>query len=204
MGSFKVPLILAIILIIELVLWASGDLSHVLASKITPTLIPTATPTPSPTPTPTPTPYPLPLRFTIPKLSVNTQIEYVSADSDGRMGVPQDSNNVGWYSLGFKPGEKGNAVIDGHYDTVTGAPATFYNIGKLVPGDEIQVTREGGIVHTFIVTDVQIYPYDGVPLLDLLAPSDSKNLNLITCEGWFNNATHNYSHRTVVYSTLKE
>lgn len=200
MGRFKSSLFLLILFILEITYVVNAEGTDVLKASELISPMPTVTAIPSPTPTPTP--YFKPVNFSIPAIGINTNIEYVGADYDGRMGVPQDFNNVGWYRDGFKPGEKGNSVIDGHYDTVTGAPAVFYNLAKLKQGDYIYVTREDGKKIIFQIEDVQTYPFDQVPLVDIISSSDLSKLNLITCEGWFNYKTHNYSHRTVVYSSL--
>ncbi len=104
-----------------------------------------------------------PVRLRIPKLDVDTVIEEVQEDSIGAMDVPKKVENIGWYSLGVKPGAKGNAVIAGHLDTKTGAPAVFFNLSILEPGDLIQVTDEKNNVLTFVVQKKEAYPTDDFP-----------------------------------------
>lgn len=162
--------------------------------RFTPTATPTATPTPA---------IGQPLTLTIPKLKVTAPIESVGLDTSGRMDVPKTVGGTGWYALGPKPGEIGNAVIDGHFDTPTGAPSVFYYIGNLKQGDIIQVTTASNQTYTFTVTKVTSFPDDGFPIKEVFGGSSSKNLNLITCSGTWNKAAHNYSNRTVVFSTLE-
>lgn len=145
-----------------------------------------------------------PVKLEIPKLGISSEIKAVGLDSERKMGVPVDDISVGWYSLGFKPGEKGNAVIDGHLDTVTGRPAIFYNLSKLQPGDLIMITDDKGNKYTYTVKQRASYPYDLFPLDEIFGSSDTQNLNLITCEGHFDSTSANYSHRTVIYSGLSE
>lgn len=144
----------------------------------------------------------LPTQLTIPSLNVSASIEPVGMDSQGRMDVPQKVEDVAWYNLGFRPGQKGSAVIDGHYDTPTGAPAVFYYISKLVPGDTIQVHDDQGNTYTFTVTQNINYPYNNLPLQQIFASNDKARLNLITCSGVWNHNQHNYSTRDVVYAEL--
>lgn len=146
----------------------------------------------------------IPVRLSIPELGINTAVEQVGMDAQGRMDVPSNNVNVAWYNLGYRPGAEGNAVIDGHLDTVTGAPAVFYYLSNLHPGDEIIVTDASSHTFHFKVTDIENYPYDQFPLQEVFGAYNKPRLNLITCEGTFNNATHNYSHRTVVYSVLAD
>ncbi len=143
-----------------------------------------------------------PSTLEIPKLGVAANVEQVGLDSQGRMDVPKNVDNVAWYNLGVKPGERGNAVIDGHFDKVTGAPAVFYKLNSMVPGDEILSIDEEGKKYTYKVTDVKTYPYDKLPLQQVFGDTSKFMLNLITCGGEWNTAAQNYSNRTVVYSEL--
>lgn len=145
-----------------------------------------------------------PAFFVIPKLGVNTTIEPVGTDQEGKMDVPKDDWNVGWYSLGIKPGEKGSAVMAGHLDTATGAPAVFYNLSRLTLGDEVSVVSQEGKNLVFTVIKIQNYPYDQVPMQEVFELNDKPRLNLITCTGVWNTGDRNYSNRLVVYTEIKE
>lgn len=144
-----------------------------------------------------------PQTLTIPKLGVNAAVESVGEDSSGRMGVPEGVYNVGWYSPGFKPGENGSAVMAGHLDTTTGAPAVFYYVDQLAAGDQIIVTDKNGKSLVFEVIGMQSYPFDQVPLQEIFGVSDKPKLNLITCTGVWNRGSSNYSNRLVVYAELR-
>lgn len=145
----------------------------------------------------------IPQSLRISKINVETVIEHVGMDAQGRMDVPKDADNVAWYSLRYKPGENGNAVLAGHYDKVSGEPAVFWSVGSLAPGDTIVVEDEDGKEYTFSVTKVNRYPYDNFPIEEVFGPSSKPMLNLITCQGSWDDATQNYSHRVVVYSQMK-
>lgn len=142
----------------------------------------------------------LPETISIPSLNITAHVEQVSMDRVGRMDVPKNVYDVAWYDLGAKPGEKGSAVIDGHYDTQTGAPAVFYNISQLKAGDTIIVTDKNGKSYTFKVTLNRNYPYNQLPLQKIFATNDKPRLNLITCSGVWDKTKHNYSTRDVVYA----
>lgn len=145
----------------------------------------------------------VPQTFSIPKLRINAQVEAVGMDPQGRMDVPEKNQDVAWYKLGSKPGEKGSAVIAGHLDTVTGAPAVFYYLSKLTPGDEILVADENNKQYKFKVTNTKIYDYNDMPLNEIFASFDKGRLNLITCNGTFDRSSKNYSKRMVVFSELE-
>lgn len=157
----------------------------------------------SPSLTQSPTPG-LPQTISIPSIHLSAPIEAVTVDSQGRMDVPKKAMDTAWYSPGFRPGANGNAVIDGHLDMSTGAPAVFWNVKKLQAGDDIIITDDQNKKYTFTVTKNVAYPYDGLPLQDIFAASATPHLNLITCNGTWDKVNKNYSQRIVVYADLKK
>jgi sortase A len=143
-----------------------------------------------------------PSRVRIPSLGVNAPVESVGLDEGGRMDVPKDYDNVGWYNRGFKPGEIGSAVVAGHLDSPTGA-AVFYRLEQLGPGDEVIVEGSDGSSLTFVVETSRQYADASFPINQVFDTADTVRLNLITCDGIFNRSSRLYSHRLVVYTVLK-
>lgn len=143
-----------------------------------------------------------PVRLKIPKLQIDAVVESAGQDPHGAMEIPRNVNNVAWYKLGATPGEIGNAVIAGHLDLATGAPGVFWSIRQLVPGDQINVVDEQGSEHNFVVTRQASYPYAQAPMEEIFGFTVRSRLNLITCNGQWDEAAHNYSQRLVVYSEL--
>lgn len=146
----------------------------------------------------------IPERLIIQKLHVNALIEDVGLDSEKRMDVPKDDMNVSWYKYGAIPGEMGSAVLAGHFDTKTGGQAVFYRLSELSKGDSIIVTGENGEERTFIVTDTKIFKDATFPIDLVFSKNDGKYLNLITCDGVFDQNEKSYSDRLVVFTILKE
>ena len=145
-----------------------------------------------------------PSTFSIPKLGIeNVIVESVGLDKEGKMDIPKDADNVAWYNLGARPGERGNAVMAGHLDKKDGSPAVFYEVSKLKPGDEISTTDKDGVKQTFIVKEVKTYELAQFPLEEVFGAGDKARLNLITCEGTYDKSSQLYSHRLVVYSELR-
>src|SRR5579859_5217049 len=142
----------------------------------------------------------VPITLLIPKINLTTPIEAVGQDQQGRMDVPKNPQDTGWYDLGFKPGEKGSAVIDGHLDTVTGAPAAFWSLAQLQTGDHIFVIDAHHTKYSFVISREATYDYDKVPLQQIFATVDKPRLNLITCRGVFDKKTKNYSKRIVIFA----
>jgi sortase (surface protein transpeptidase) len=145
-----------------------------------------------------------PSRIQIPKLGVDTTVEQVGMDANGNMDVPKDPDNVAWYRLGYKIGGNGSAVIAAHFDKPSGAPAVFYHLSSLQPGDAIKVSDESGNTLTYRVTESTAYPYDNFPLQKVFNSSGTPTLNLITCDGTWDRTKKTYSNRLVVFSQLEQ
>jgi sortase A len=143
-----------------------------------------------------------PKTLIIEKFSINAPIEFVGLDSQKRMDIPKNVDDVAWYKLGPKPGQIGSAVIAGHYDKADGSPAVFWDLSKIQIGDEIKIIDKSNNEHRFRVINVKNFPYDQIPLKEIFASSDKARLNLITCAGVWNENSKNYSNRTVIYTEL--
>src|SRR5205085_12052058 len=91
-----------------------------------------------------------PTRLLIPAIGVNASVEGVEILPNGEMATPTQHpfDDVGWFDLGTKPGDRGSAVFDGHLDRPGGYPAVFWNLRNLHPGDEVLVINaEGQTLH---------------------------------------------------------
>lgn len=146
----------------------------------------------------------IPQNVRIPTINVDAEVESVGLDAKKRMDVPKIAENAGWYNLGARPGDIGNAVLAGHLDKADGTPAVFWEASKLKAGDEIFITDDKGKEYTFSVVRVETYPFDKFPLDEVFGQTSNAMLNLISCKGEWDEVTKNYSHRTVVYSQLVE
>lgn len=60
----------------------------------------------------------------------------------GDLDAPQAPQVVGWFVGGPKPGDVGNALLTGHLDWRTGETGVFWDLKKLVPGDDVRVKTE--------------------------------------------------------------
>jgi len=143
----------------------------------------------------------LPMRLRISAINVDAQIEYVGLTSDGTMDVPKNPANVAWLMTGEKPGENGSAVIAGHYGAwKNGEGSVFDNLYKLNKGDQLFVEDDQGAIISFVVSEKREYD-PTANVADVFASDDGKShLNLITCDGTWNNAAKSYSKRLVVFA----
>jgi sortase A len=144
-----------------------------------------------------------PLRLHIPKLNINTSISAVGLDSQGLMEVPKTAQEVAWYKPGPKPGEQGSAVLAGHYDWTDG-PAVFYRLEELEKGDAIVVTDDHNQSWQFIVTEKASYPAQEFPVEKVFKTSTLPTLNLVTCDGPFDQNQKAYPNRIVISATITD
>ncbi|WP_146206359.1 class F sortase [Streptohalobacillus salinus] len=141
----------------------------------------------------------IPHRLTIPSLHIDAAIERVGIAADGKMGVPDDGDNVGWFEKGPQPGASGQAVLAGHVDDQGGA-AVFYHLSDLALGDVVHIHDDKGQQVTFKVIDKAVYPYDTTAVADVFGPSSDTRLNLITCTGEFDQQARTHRERLVVFT----
>lgn len=152
--------------------------------------------------TPAPT-YSPPLRLEITNISVNTPVVATGLTQNGAMDIDEDIAKTAWYKLGPRPGEKGSAVIAGHYGWKDGRESVFNNLHSLERGDTVSVYDDKGASLAFVVKEIRKYNYDA-DATEVFRSSDGKaHLNLITCDGPWNNALQTYSDRLVVFTDLK-
>lgn len=146
----------------------------------------------------------LPIRLKIPAIYVNAPIISLGLASDGAMDVPNGPYDVGWFKLGQRPGEKGSAVMDGHFGWGDGIPAVFDDLHKLVKGDKIYVENDKGQMISFVVVGKKIYEPDA-NASDVFGSNDGKaRLNLVTCGGNWDKVTKSYSNRLIVFTERVE
>ena len=141
----------------------------------------------------------VPARLRIPRIKVNAPIVGVGLLRDGELEAPQDPDQVGWFRLGPRPGEVGNALLDGHRDWIS--TAVFYDLDKLEKGDEVVVVDANGEERHFLVDWKELVPAEGAPLARLVGPTEVASLTLISCGGRFDRAAKEYTHRWVVRAT---
>ncbi|MFI7292040.1 class F sortase [Streptomyces anulatus] len=142
-----------------------------------------------------------PVGITIPSLKVNSTLEDLGLGENRAMDTPRDPDKAGWYTPGPTPGAMGPAVIAGHV-TWDGAPAVFFELAELDPGDRIAVRRADGRTAEFTVDRTAVYPKDAFPTVEVYRNLDHAGLRLITCGGDYSEADSRYADNVVVYATL--
>lgn len=143
----------------------------------------------------------LPKRLKVPQINIDIALESVGLTSRGAVDVPRGRANAAWFNLGPRPGEVGNAVIDGHYGIwKNGQTAVFNNLSKLKKGDKLYIIDAQGATTTFVVREFKTYDWtSSVPKI-FFSDDEKSHLNLITCGGTWNKTSQNYSKRLVVFT----
>ncbi|MFE2978078.1 class F sortase [Streptomyces sp. NPDC059258] len=140
-----------------------------------------------------------PLSITIPAIDVTSPLEDLGLGKNRAMETPRDPDKAGWYTPGPTPGSAGPSVIAGHV-TWDGAPAVFFKLTELDPGDRIDVRRADGSTASFTVDRTAVYPKDEFPTVEVYRNLDHAGLRLITCGGEYSDSR--YADNVVVYATL--
>jgi LPXTG-site transpeptidase (sortase) family protein len=142
----------------------------------------------------------LPVFLKIPIIGVDSAIEDAFITPDGKMDISAGSVNVAWFALGPHPGQKGSAVIGGHYGIQNGVPFVFYNLNKLVIGDKIYIVNDKGETLAFQVRLIKSFDRNADATTVFISNDGLAHLNLITCEGIWNQVDGTYPLRRVVFT----
>lgn len=128
-----------------------------------------------------------PKMLRIPAINLETPIVAVGMNEKQLVDVPE--RLPGWYKGGAKPGEAGNATLQGH------VTAVFNKLNQIKAGDDIYVDDKH-----FRVTETELTRKEDFNVQKVYGPTDKKKLNLITCAGTIVNG--DFDKRTIVYSEL--
>lgn len=183
-----------------------------------------ATPTPTPTPTKVPeqpksdsgctnlpasapvgAPGSKPVRICIPSLNIDTSVIPVGETASGAMDAPPQWWQAFWWSLGYVPGDNGNAVIAGHYTDYNGRPTLFNKLSTIQAGASIYLVEQNGYTYHFVVSKTSVVSNNNRgsnnPVLqEIFGSSNQPHLNLITCNGEWTGS--DYNQRFIVFSNL--
>ena len=141
-----------------------------------------------------------PVRLLIPRLKLSAPVDALGVTRDYALQAPAGVSSVAWYRLGALPGNPGDAIISGHRGYPGGVPAVFNHLGRLKPGDEIEVLLAGGSTVRFAVDRIFSSPYRVIPA-GFFATDGPSRLTLVTCTGTFRTNDLTYTDRLVVEAT---
>jgi sortase (surface protein transpeptidase) len=144
---------------------------------------------------------PVPTRLLVPAIGLSAPITPLGLNPDGTLEVPTSFHEAGWFTPGPEPGERGAAVIAGHFDSVSG-PGIFFRLRALRRGDVITVAVKGGSLVRFVVTGTRAVPKTRFPTRVVYRRTTQPTLRLITCDGAFDSATGHYVDNYIVFAKL--
>jgi len=143
----------------------------------------------------------LSIRLKIPKISLDAAVESIGLTPQGAVDVPKDPGNAAWYNLSSYPGEIGNTIITGHFGRwKNGEGSVFDNLNKLSAGDSLSIEDENGVKINFVVRELRLYDQNDVATEVFVSNDGKAHLNLITCDGVWNNVSKSFSKRLVVFT----
>ncbi|MBG0830854.1 class F sortase [Planomonospora sp. ID67723] len=145
----------------------------------------------------------VPTAVYIPRIGVAAPLMQLGLDATGAIENPplDPANIAGWYRYGPTPGQRGPAVITGHFDTRTG-PAVFARLDKVRRGDQVQIMRSDGSVAVFVVDRREHVAKKDFPSARVYGDVKYPGLRLVTCGGAFDRTAHSYRGNTIVYAHL--
>lgn len=147
---------------------------------------------------------PVPVRVSVPRIGVESALLPLGIDPDGALQVPDlgEAQSAGWLTTSAVPGRPGPSVIAGHVDSRS-APAVFFRLHELVPGDEVDVLLDDGTTVAYSVDDVVRVSKDDFPTQEVYGPRPGPALRLLTCGGAFDRATGHYEDNVIVFGSLR-
>jgi hypothetical protein len=150
-------------------------------------------------PDPAPRVAPKPPRIEIPSIKVKAHAISLGKTPDNRLEVPNNWSEVGWWSGGPLPGDRGPAVVVGHVDSKAG-PAVFYRLRELRSGAVVKFVRPDHTTARFVVERAASYSKSSFPTAAVYGPTRDRELRLVTCGGSFDWSTGHYRDNLVVFA----
>lgn len=139
-----------------------------------------------------------PERLVIPAAKVEAPFQVKGVNGRNEMENPDGKDAVAWYDFSARPGFGSNAVFSGHVDWYTGERGVFWYLRVLKEGDDVIVRLTDGTALTYRVTTAETVSASNAPIGDIVGPTTTDALTLITCEGAFSRSTQDYDKRRVV------
>lgn len=137
-------------------------------------------------------------RIVAPSIRMDAPVETKGINARGEMEDPSGKDAVAWYDFTEFPGFGGNAVFSGHVDWFTGELGVFGRMREMKEGEEVLVKLSDGMEMKYRITTSTLYETAKAPIAEIVGRTEKDTLTFITCDGTFNRATQDYSHRRIV------
>lgn len=155
-------------------------------------------------PEPWPTAAREPAQLRIPAVGIQAPVRAYELNADGSLPAPDGPQLVAWYRYSALPGSQGNSVIAGHLDWRGGLLGVFWRLKELRPGDTVLLDTADGSTARYRVTSSRAFYEANAPVAEILGPSPTPVLTIITCEGEFDRISRNYNQRRIVRAVLEQ
>jgi LPXTG-site transpeptidase (sortase) family protein len=144
---------------------------------------------------------PNPVRLLVPAIGLSAPVIPLGLNPDHTLEVPKSFSDTGWFQPGPEPGERGAAVIAGHFDSKSG-PGVFFRLRALRRGDLITVVVRGGSKVRFAVTSTLAVRKTRFPTGLVYRRTPRPSLRLITCDGAFDSSTGHFVDNYIVFASM--
>ncbi|MCY3887318.1 MAG: class F sortase [Chloroflexi bacterium] len=145
----------------------------------------------------------------IPSARIKAALVRIGLTPSRALGAPDNPYVIGWWENGPAPGQSGNVLLAGHRDFTDkdgnqGLGVCWF-LAEMQEGDFALIRDNAQEVHhLYTVTEVVSLPWNSEDGVAYLAPSPDPILTLVTCEGSFDENTHNYSNRRILVAALTD
>jgi hypothetical protein len=141
-------------------------------------------------------------RLVVASAGIDVTPEAAALDAEGNMVAPDGPGAVAWYRFSGVPGASSNVLFAGHVSWRTGEPAAFRRLAELREGAPVDVTDSMGRLFVYrVFASFEVDPKGG-HVEGLLGPQPRPICTLISCDGWFDAGTGQYTKRRIVQAAL--
>lgn len=141
-------------------------------------------------------------KLRIPSLGIDSYIQKMGADQNGKIAVPTNVHLAGWYQKSSVIGTKGISVIVGHVSGKN-TDGVFKHLNQLKPDDTFEVERGDGKRFFYqVMSSKQIKESEAANYLFSKSRGVESQLNLITCGGTYDTVNHQYEDRIIISAKL--
>lgn len=141
-----------------------------------------------------------PKKIVIPSIGVDAYLQNVGVDQKHEVAVPNNIHLAGWFVDSVRPGDKGLSIIDGHINGVS-HNGVFDQLAAVHSGETYTIEFGDDSRRQFKIVSVDEVDLDqAASVLFSQKPSITRQLNLITCGGEWDQDKRLYNKRIIVVS----
>jgi hypothetical protein len=150
-----------------------------------------------------------PWEFILPSAKIRADVVRIGLTFSNALGAPDNPEVIGWWEAGPAPGEPGNVLLDGHRDYTdiddnVGTGVCWLLLNTNI-GDFIIIRdAEAETNYLYTVIETTSVAWNDNVGVEYLQPTHESRLTLVTCEGSFDEGSHNYSNRRILVAELTD